>query len=441
MKHLLVIANLHHASPRIPGLTAALPELGWEVTVVTPPLGADAATVLGFPSGFAKVHLTLAPYRGDVFWVWRHIFRLLGFDLRESLTEQIKQFAGVKKRRSFVDELMCAYQTFFAYPDTERTWRRAGLRAAKDALATGTFDAILSSSPFPTSHIIASQLKRETGLPWVADFRDTWTDNPVYDFPTIRAWLERRLEIRTISFASTLIAVSESYAEQLKRTHGRDVTVIPNGFTFQPTLEDIPLSKRFRITYTGTIYTEKQDPEKFLVALAQLIANGEIDSSDVEVVFFGRKDQWLASRIAEHRLGGVVNQRGTVPRMDAVAEQRKSQLLLFLNWEDERNKGLSHLKLYEYLASGRPILATGGYWNDPARSILMHTNTGYFAPTIEDIKDALSKAYRQYRDNGRVSYMGLPDAIDEYSYEGRARLLARCLDAALELDRIIPETV
>ncbi len=125
-------------------------------------------------------------------------------------------------------------------------------------------------------------------------------------------------------------------------------------------------------------------------------------------------------------------------RLDAVAEQRKSQMLLFLNWEDRENKGLSHLKLYEYLAAGRPILATGGHGDDSSRQILAHTNTGYFAPTVADIKLALLTAYRQYRDAGRVAYTGRADAISEYSYAGRARLLAQCLDSVLKRTQSLP---
>lgn len=433
MKRLLIIANLHHASPRIPGLVSALPEHGWEAVIITTPLEANAPEVLGFPEGFLdQASVIQAPYRGDIFWMWRGVFRLLGFDMKESLTEQIKDRAGVRRKRSFVDELMRAYQTLFAYPDTERTWRRPGLRVARRIAKSQSFDAILSSSPFPTSHRIASRLQRETGLPWIADFRDTWTDNPLYDFPAMRKKMERRLEIRTLESAGALVTVSDAYADQLRRTHGRDVVVIPNGFTFQPVpVGASPLSERFRITYTGTIYTEKQDPEKFLLALAQLIAEGAIDPRDVEVHFFGRRDHWLNSRIAEHGLESVVIQRGSVSRRDAVAEQRKSQLLLFLNWEDRENKGLSHLKLYEYLAAGRPILATGGHGDDSSRDILAHTDTGYFAPTVADIKLALSTAYRQYKDAGRVVYTGRADAISEYSYSGRARLLAQCLDSVL----------
>lgn len=434
MKRLLVIANLHHASPRIPGLVSALPEHGWEAVIFTPPLVANAPQVLGFPVGFLdKVRVIQAPYRGDIFWAWRGVFRLLGFDMKESLTEQIKDRARVRHKRSFVDELMRAYQTLFAYPDTERTWRGPGLRVARQAAKSQTFDAILSSSPFPTSHRIANRLQRETGLPWIADFRDTWTDNPLYDFPVMRKKLERRLEKTTLESAGALVTVSDAYADQLKRTHGRGVVVIPNGFTFQPAPDGAnPLSERFRITHTGTIYTEKQDPEKFLLALAQLIAEGAIDPRDVEVHFFGRRDHWLNSRIATHGLENVVSQRGSVSRLDAVAEQRKAQLLLFLNWEDRENKGLSHLKLYEYLAAGRPILATGGHGDDSSRQILAHTDTGYFAPTVADIKLALSTAYRQYRDAGRVAYRGRAEAISEYSYAGRARLLAQCLDSVLQ---------
>ncbi|MEN6622727.1 MAG: hypothetical protein ABFD50_14405, partial [Smithella sp.] len=131
MKRLLVIANLRHSSPRIPALLTPLADLGWQSTVVTPPLGKDAKSVLGLPPGFTEcVKIASAPYRGDIFWFWRKVFNMLGFTNQISYTEQIKARVG-GGRSSVVDNLMRAYQAVFAIPDTEWPWNRSAFKTAQ----------------------------------------------------------------------------------------------------------------------------------------------------------------------------------------------------------------------------------------------------------------------------------------------------------------------
>ena len=183
MKKVLIIANLYHAFPRIPGIATYLPEVGWEATIVTPPIGSDAENRFGFPKKFLeRTKIVEVPYRGDIFWFWRKIFKLLGFKINESITEQLKEQAGITSKRSFIDVLMNWYQTIFAYPDTEKTWKKPAFKAVCEVLKKEHFDALISSFPYPTSHIVASKIKKQFGLSWLADFRDTWSENPVYPF-------------------------------------------------------------------------------------------------------------------------------------------------------------------------------------------------------------------------------------------------------------------
>ena len=75
MKKVLIIANLFHASPRIPGLASYLPEVGWEATIVTPPLGIDFQNKYSPPKNFFKVAKIIeVTYPGDILWVWRKLF-------------------------------------------------------------------------------------------------------------------------------------------------------------------------------------------------------------------------------------------------------------------------------------------------------------------------------------------------------------------------------
>lgn len=430
MKKILIIANLDHASPRIPGLTNYFSDFGWQVTVLCAPCGENSEIRLGFPDGFLeRVNIIEVPFCGDVFWIWRRLLKRIGFKTDESMTEQLKERVGAVQKKSYVDLAMYLYQTFFAFPDTDWPWRKPALRAARQLLRKKHFEAILSTSPFPTNHRVAVQLKREFGFPWVADFRDTWTQNPEVQFPKFRKMVEIPFEVRTIAGADAVVTVSKTYANDLRSLHKKTIHVIPNGFNFPtPQSAVISLTKKFTITYTGKIYPQQQDSQKFLEALKELIDARQINPDDVEVRFYGRKIAWLQDTIKNLGLGNKVGMYGIIPRKHAFIRQKESQLLLFLGWGDQEKGGLSHLKFYEYLAAQRPILVSGGYSDSEYVTMLDETSAGVFGETKKEIKTALVYFYRQYKKYGHVPYAGDIGQINKYSYWERAKDYCRILD-------------
>lgn len=435
MKRLLVIANLHHASPRIPALLAALTELGWQATIVTPPLGEDAEFVLGLPAAFTeRVEIAVAPFRGDIFWVWRKVLRGLGFSSQSSYTEQIKERVGDGGGRSVVDRLMRAYQTVFAIPDTEWPWHRSAFRTAQALLAAQHFDVVLSSSPHPTVHRVAARLKKLHQIKWVADFRDPWSQSHNYSLPKFRLHIDRWMEVRTLTKADLITTVSSGFAEKLVQLHGERVVVISNGY--QPMSDSGPaaLPERFTISYTGTIYAGKQDPNKVLAALRSLIEAGQVARKCIALNFYGRYDSALQQAIADHGLAGVAVQLGSLPRVEIRQRQRSSHLLLLLQWEAADEQGIFPLKFYEYLDAGRPILATGGAGSNEISTILDETRTGTTAVTVPEIEQTLLRAYEAYLTRGAPDYQGNPEAIARYSYAGCSRKLVEYLEKIIQTD-------
>lgn len=430
VKRLLVIANLYHASPRIPGLLGPLAELGWQATVVTPPLDDDAEAVLGLPEGFLRnVEIAAAPYRGDVFWFLRTILSALGFSGSRSYTEQLKERVGAAgEGRRLVDGLMRAYQAVLAIPDTEWPWHRPAYKVVRGLLASRRFDAVLSSSPFPTVHLIAARVRRELPIAWIADFRDPWSQSHNYSLPKFRLLVDRWMEKRTLSGADLITTVSSGFAEKLSRLHGDRVTVIRNGY--QPVNGDrlVTLPERFTVSYTGTIYEGKQDPTKILLAMSRLIAARVVDPARMALNFYGRYSSALQEVIAGHRLEAVAVQRGTLPRAEVRRQQRASHLLLLLQWEDPAEQGIFPLKLYEYLDAGRPILATGGARLSEIEEILGDTGAGSVAVSSAEIEQGLRRAYEDYIKDGKCAYHGDGEAISRYKYSACAQQLFGLLE-------------
>jgi len=419
MKKVLVIAYFPPTplpSPRIMGLAKYLPEFGWESVIL-------AASLPQKSDKRFKVIET--PYR-DALSFWKRLFRL---NPDEDLRGGIKKRFGVTAKKSFMDYLLTLGGEIVNYPDGFRGWKPFAIKAGDELLQQEEVQAIISSSAPVTSHIIARELKIKHKIPWVADFRDLWTQNHNYNYSRLRKLLDKRLELKTLAEADALVTVSQPWADKLSALHkGKATYAITNGF--DPEIVNIPpanLTDKFTITYTGSIYTGKQEPSKFFAALRDLISDETVDPREIEVRFYGSKHDWLDKEIQQYGLSNIVKQHGVVPRQIVLEKQIESQLLLSLKWEDPQQRGWYSGKIFEYLAARRPILAIGGS-DDIIKELLDETKAGICALAVEDVKSTLSELYSEYKLTGRVSYPGGMKKISKYSYREMARKFAEVLD-------------
>ncbi len=429
MKKVLIIA--YHFPPRPTvaalrplGLANYLPEFGWQPMILT-------AALPGRPDPRFEVIETPRP-DSPVLRLGRRLFKL---DPEQTLMAQI---AGLKKKlrirseRSPLDLLLAAVGEVTAYPDPQKRWRADAVRAGHDLLSRGGIHAIISSSFPATAHIIARELKDRWGIPWLADFRDLWTQNHYYPYSPLRRKRERRLEVTTLARADGLVAVSRPWADHLKNLHSQmPVWSIPNGFDpADLNITPSELTDRFTITYTGNLYPRGQSPWPLFAALGDLIAEGSTDATDTEVRFYGPEAGWIDRQAERCGLRDIVRQCGIVPRDVALEKQRESQVLLLLKWNDARERGVHTAKIYEYLAARRPVLAVGGF-PDVIDDLLAETGAGVSGQTAQELKPLLLQMYQEYRSTGAVPYTGDDAEIARYSHREMARRFAAILDSLI----------
>jgi len=404
-----------YPSFRIVGLAKYLPEFGWQPVILTSSLGRKLSP---------QFRVIETPYR-DVLGFWK---RLLGFSPNEDMRRQVNERFSVASKNRLVDFIFTRIGEIFGYPDLDRGWRPFAVRAGSDLLQKESIDAVLSSSMPVISHIIAKELKTRYQIPWLADFRDLWTQNNNYHYGPLRKFIDRRLELKTLSPADALVTISQPAAGTMRALHkGKPIYVITNGF--DPAEVNSPpanLVAKFTITYTGSIYPRRQEPSKLFTALRDLISDGNMNPDDVEVRFYGPREEWVEREINGYGLSSIIKQNGIVPREIALEKQRESQLLLLLKWEDLRERGAYTGKIFEYLAARRPILATGGT-TDVIDELLNETNAGICASTAEDIKNVLKKLYQEYKLKGKVAYHGVESNVNEYSHREMARKFSEIL--------------
>jgi len=410
------------ASLRFKGLAKYLDEFGWEPHFLTPSLP-------GKPDERFRVIQT--DYPGDASALLK---KKLHFNPAKGFQEQIRIPVSIREsRRPGTKKLIDFVQGFVAYPDEQKAWYSYAVEAGCEVLQKESFSAILSSAGPVTVHLIAARLKKIFGLPWIADFRDLWTQNHYYPYFWARKFIEKRLERKTIAKADALITVSQPLADKLGELHcGKKIFTIPNGFD-PDEVQETPQTKQFTITYAGLLYEGKRDPEPLFAAVQKLIDQQVIHSKKIEIRFFGPPAYWLDEEIKRYHLEAVVKQYGSVSREMVLARQRESQILLLLNWNDPNEKGVYTGKIFEYLAARRPILSLGGVSNDVVSHLLNETGAGLRAVSDQCIVDTLRTWYMEYLSFGHVLYHGKHQAINQFSHREMAAKFSRTLNQITSL--------
>lgn len=405
------------------GLYRYLPRFGWEPTVLT--VETDHADV------------SERVVRSRFIDISRLVKKILGLDPEQTITAQIgiqmqegREESGRWKRSAY--KLLRDILTF---PDDRYIgWYWDCRKRALQLLEDGEFRAVISMSCPNTPHFVAHYLKRRNPyLIWIADLRDLWSQSSHYPFIRLRYLLDRLLEKRTLSIADAITTVSAPLAERQKRLRlPCDVVSIPNGYDpldFRLT-KVAPPTDKLVITYTGTIYQGYRDPTPLFHAVGELISNGYIDPTKIEIRFYGPNctSSWMRREVQRCGIMGCTTLSNSIPRREALAKQMESSLLLLLDWNDPSELGVYTGKLFEYLGAHRPILAIGGSRDGVVAQLLRETGAGIHVNDPDQLRRILFDFYNQQIQTGSVPYLGRPEKVAQYSHIEMARRFARLLD-------------
>lgn len=262
---------------------------------------------------------------------------------------------------SMVSFLRRAVRTWVYIPDGQIGWFPYANRTAKRAIETGGVDVIYSTSFPVTAHLVAYRLKVATNKPWIADFRDLWTENHYADYSSaLRKRLDQIVESKLLEKADIIVTVSNTWADTLRKLTGgrKRVEVIRNGFDASE-FSGIEYNRpsKWTITYVGNFYGAKQDPSPFLEALGRLIESGKVRRDDARFKIVAEPDPYIRDLAVRLHLDDLITFTGFVSHREALAHQVNSSLLLLILHGDKSNAGHVPGKLYEYVGSRRPILA------------------------------------------------------------------------------------
>lgn len=251
-------------------------------------------------------------------------------------------------------------------PDPRVSWVRPSVKFLLEYLAGHPVDAVVTTGPPHSMHLIGLELKRRTGVRWIADFRDPWTEMFYYKHLGLTRFADRRhhsLEQQVLDGADAVIAVSPPVRDDFAAKTRTPVYLITNGFDEDdfPECQGVSPARRegsFTLVHTG-LFAADGNPLRLWDGLALMCREDEAFASGLRIRLAGRTDAQILDSIRERGLERNLDDLGYLPHSETVLEQRSADMLILpLRREPEYSKVLPG-KIFEYLASGRPILGIG----------------------------------------------------------------------------------
>lgn len=276
-------------------------------------------------------------------------------------------------------------------PDPKGGWIPYALAAARRRLAEQRADVIVASGPTFAAHIVASIVSRQSGVPWVADYRDLWSDSTYYPYSRLRKAVDRLIERWTLESASSVTAVSQTMVEDLMRDFSVAAMLVRNGYdlTDYPALSARePLGEaRVNLLYVGNnFYHGRRTPQALFRAARDL----NLGREDLQFHFLGSDPNIVMPLAAQEGVAKLVTLHGRVSMIESRTIQANADALMLLTWNHPGERGILTGKLFEYAGSRRPIVLTG-YPDGEAAEIVRGQKLGWVVADADQARSVLQQ--------------------------------------------------
>jgi len=292
------------------------------------------------------------------------------------------------------------YPKLLALPDRWASWWLGSVVSGLWLIRKHRPNCIWSTYPVATAHLIALTLHKLTGLPWVADFRDTMTEeNYPVDTTTweIYRWIERQA-IEACSLAVfTAPGALTMYAQRYPRVADNRWKVILNGYD-EADFADLTSFPRTEsgshpvmLLHSGVLYASERNPDVFFTALSRLRKAERISPNEVRIILRGCGDEDNYRRkLKEYGLESIVFVGKTIPYREALTEMMSSDGLLV--FQASNCNGQIPAKIFEYFKAEKPILALTDHSGDTAGLLRrMNIDSVVSLDSAEEIEVGLMK--------------------------------------------------
>ncbi len=397
--------------------TKYLPQFDWQPVVYTPEnpelMAVDPALEKQVP---VEAEIIKAPIIEPYTWYKRFTGKKSDERLQ---TAFLKEDGGGP---TWKENLANWVRSNFFIPDARVWWVKPSVTRLLAYLKAHPVDVVVTTGSPHSLHLIGRELKKRTGIPWVADFRDPWTNIDFYGQLKLTKWADaeqHKLERAVLTEADAVLTVSWKWAEELRAIGGRDVEVITNGFDpYDLPSPPAKVDEEWSLVHVGSISATRNVPELWK-ALAERIARDGEFRSRFKLRLIGGVDHTVQRSIEDAGLSPYVERIGQVSHAEAIRHMQRARTLLLPVNNTPNVSGFLPAKVFEYLSSQRPVLCIAPADADIAR-VLGHGHTVVPRMDILGLQSAVDALFKDH----------VPSSADIGAFD-RRRLTAQ-LAALLE---------
>ncbi len=341
-------------------------------------------------------------------------------------TKRISSGIIQTKNQSALEKMMLWIRGNFFIPDARKYWLKPSVKFLSELLDQQPIEAIITTGPPHSVHLIGKELKNKYGLHWLADFRDPWTSIGYHKKLRLTKSSKKKhkqLESSVLNTADQIVVTSQTTKKEFETITQQPITVITNGYD-TGYKGGIDLDKPFTISHIGSLLTGR-NPKNLWKVLSDLASRNEVFRSDLQLEFIGVVSKDVMDTLYRYELAPYIKMRGYLSHAEAMRRQQSSQILLLVEIDSEETKGIVPGKLFEYMAANRPILALGpAEWE--VATMIQDTETGvaFDYHEREALEQVLLKWYNAYK-KGTLQVQSKD--IENYSRKALTQRLANLL--------------
>lgn len=331
-----------------------------------------------------------------------------------------------KKKQSLLDKVFLWIRGNLFIPDARVLWVKPSVSFLEKYIVENNIDTIVTSGPPHSLHLIGLELKQKLNIKWFADFRDPWTTIGYHKSLRLSSYAakkHKKLEHQVLNTADTILVTSKTTKVEFQEITTKPIEVITNGYDVE-NVDKQTLDTKFTLAHIGSFLSER-NPLFLWECLVELLQEIPEFKQHLEIKLIGAVSQEVLETIAKLDLNDYLNNLGYVSHNEAIAHQKKSQVLLLIEINSEDTKSIIPGKLFEYMVSNRPIIAIGPKGSDFS-DIITQTNTGVFFDYSEKmkLKSVILDFYNQFLE-GRLQSNGV--GLQQYSRKNLTKQLAQLI--------------
>ena len=306
-----------------------------------------------------------------------------------------------KTKSSLLENVSIWIRGNFFIPDARKFWIKPSVKILQEYLSNNEVDAIITTGPPHSAHMIGYALQKKTTIPWLADFRDPWTNIDYYKDLKLGKRADNKhhqLEKLILTEASAVSVISPGMYREFKTIVDREYQIIPNGYDEEDIIEQKKTlnNDEFVLSHIGSL-TKTRTPNSLLKVLSELVEENPAFAKKLKIRNIGKLDITALESVRKFGLEKHLDVLDYLPHNEVIAEQSSATMLLLLVNDTPNAKLILTGKIFEYLASKRPIICIAPTDGDAAQ-VIKETKSGsvFGFDETESLKKYLLESFNDF---------------------------------------------